>query len=308
MMDSNQPQSNGEDNNKLCSNSRETLPPAMNEGRTQALTQGQELKKIDNLASVMTVYECGRIFEEKDGDLTYSHTNIIFKKGDEYFYAKTKIRYKIDDDIPLDELNIEPIHIDHIWPLFPQDFTIAPNPLPINTYAKSSSLVYYEKDIAMEFSASHLLLEEARVCEILRKNPHPNIAEYLGCVVQGGRITSLCFVKYDATLATLVNQMPHKIEQIGRISLLNGIEAGVQHLHKLGLVHNDINPSNIMIDAENVPRIIDFDSCQKLGQPLGSKSGTIGFFNEGAEFAQAENDHYALSKIRDYLSLPSLLP
>lgn len=278
----------------------------MNEGYTQAQPQGQELKKIDNLASVMTVHECGQIFEEKDEDLTYSHTTIIFKKRFEYYYAKTEIRYEINDDIPLDGLNIEPIHIDYMWPLFPQHFTIAPNPLPINAYVKSSSLVYYEKDIAMKFSTSHLLLEEARVCEILRKNPHPNITEYLGCVVHKNRITSLCFVKYDATLATLVNQSPHKLDQIGRISLLNGIEAGVQHLHKLGLVHNDINPSNIIIDAENVPRIIDFDSCQKLGQPLGSKSGTIGCFKEGAELAQAENDHYSLSKIRDYLSLPSL--
>lgn len=308
MMDFAQPQSNGEDGDELCPNHRETLPPAMNEGHTQAQTQGQELEKIDNLASVMTVHESGQIFEERDGDLTYSHTSIIFKKGYEYFYAKTEIRYEIDDDIPLDELNIEPIHIDHIWPLFPQDFTIAPEPLPINAYVKSSSLVYYEIGIAMGFSASRLLLEEAQVCEILRKNPHPNITEYLGCVVHENRITSLCFVKYDATLAMLVAQMPHKVDQIGRISLLNGIEAGVQHLHKLGLIHNDLNPSNIMIDAENVPRIIDFDSCQKLGQPLGSKSGTIGFFKEGAEFAQVENDHYALTKIRDYLSLPSLSP
>lgn len=103
-----------------------------------------------------------------------------------------------------------------------------------------------------------------------------------------------------------MNQSLHKLGEIGRISLLNGIEARVQHLHKLGLVHNDINPADIMIDAKNVPRIIDFDSCQRLGQQLGSKSGTIGFFKEGAQFARAENVHYSLSKIRDYLSLPSL--
>lgn len=102
--------------------------------------------------------------------------------------------------------------------------------------------------------------------------------------------------------------MPHKISQVGRISLLNGIEAGVRHLHKLGLVHNDLSPSNIMIDAEKVPRIIDFHSCQNIGQPLGYKCGTIGCFNKTAEFARPENDHYGLTKIRDYLSLPSLSP
>lgn len=159
----------------------------------------------------------------------------------------------------------------------------------------------------MKKHPSNILLEEAQICEILRKNPHPNIVEYLGCVVHANRISGLCLVKYNATLATLVKQMPHKIDQIGRISLLSGIEAGIRHLHKLGLVHNDVNPSNIMIDAEDVPRIIDFNSCQELGQPLHS-GGTLGWFKEGAKFSEAENDNYALSKIRDYLSLPSLSP
>lgn len=88
---------------------------------------------------------------------------------------------------------------------------------------------------------------------------------------------------------------------------MKGIEAGIQHLHKLVLVHNDLNPSNIMIDAENGPRIIDF-VLSKTGQPLGYKAGTPGWFDDDAKFALPEYDHYGLTKIRDYLSLPPLSP
>jgi serine/threonine protein kinase len=40
-------------------------------------------------------------------------------------------------------------------------------------------------------------------------------------------------------------------------------------MHDLGLVHSDLNPSNIM-DGNN-PIIIDFDSCKPEGQKLGKE-------------------------------------
>lgn len=137
-MNSAQPQSNGEDGDKLCPNDRESLQPRINNGHLQAPTHEQELKEMDNLATMMIVCEFMEAFEKKDGDLTFHHTAIILRKGDEFFHAETKNQYKIKDDIPLDELNVEPIPIDHIWPLLPQpqDLTIAPDPLPINSYVK----------------------------------------------------------------------------------------------------------------------------------------------------------------------------
>jgi serine/threonine protein kinase len=68
-------------------------------------------------------------------------------------------------------------------------------------------------------------------------------------------------------------------------------------MHKLGLVHNDLNPSNIMMDGDN-PVIIDFDSCKREGDELGSKAGTDGWTLDGQDHAMRENDLYSLSKIR----------
>jgi serine/threonine protein kinase len=54
-----------------------------------------------------------------------------------------------------------------------------------------------------------------------------------------------------------------------------GIEDGIRHLHKRGLIHNDINPTNIMID--NGPVINDFDSSRAPGETLHKVKRTYGW-------------------------------
>lgn len=48
------------------------------------------------------------------------------------------------------------------------------------------------------------------------------------------------------------------------------VERGVHHLHALGLVHGDVNPSDIMEDKScNRAVLADFDSCRPVGERLG---------------------------------------
>lgn len=111
-------------------------------------------------------------------------------------------------------------------------------------------------------------------------------------------------MKYDMALATLVDQKDHGDIQLDKTRFLNSIEAGIRHLHKLNLVNNDLNPSNLMIDHDNVPRIIEFDSCHVADQPLGPKGGTRGCSNKDVELSCCENDFSGLAMIRDYLVGP----
>jgi serine/threonine protein kinase len=121
-------------------------------------------------------------------------------------------------------------------------------------------------------------------CEVLKRYPHPNIASYLGCVVKERRIRGIAFARYSVTLS----QMLKDRTSFDRGHCLWGIEAGVRHMHKLGLVHNDLNPSNIiMMDGDN-PVIIDFDSCKREGDELGSKAGTDGWTLNGQDHAMRE--------------------
>lgn len=49
---------------------------------------------------------------------------------------------------------------------------------------------------------------------------------------------------------------------------LNGILVGIKHLYSLSLVHNDINPGNVMFDEDGTPILIDFDSYRQARELL----------------------------------------
>lgn len=246
----------------------------------------------------MEICEQNEAFVEEDGDLAFHHTKIILRDGNQYYYALTERRYWSTSEVDPVDLDLTPIPTSQIWPPFPADFTRAPEPLPQNCYVKRPSLLYYgETDASTELST--LLLNEAEACEILRVYPHPNIAQYLGCIVDGGRITGLCFAKYGMTLSERVSKDPRPFDAdlcLGRI------QNGIQHLHKLGLIHCDINPANILMSGnDDNPIIIDFDSCRREGERLGIKAGTRGWTRGDFKFATPENDQYGLSMIKDFV-------
>ena len=79
--------------------------------------------------------------------------------------------------------------------------------------------------------------------------------------------------------------------------VLKGIESGIKHLHSLNIMHNDVNPTNIMFKVDDdAPVLIDFDSCGREGDKL-VKAGTMGWSDDSFDFANANNDYYGLKKI-----------
>ena len=114
--------------------------------------------------------------------MTYSHTKFILRKGDEYFYSRSSHRYRPLETVFPYDLEVYPIPAEDLWPAFPNNLTAAPHPLPAHCYVKRPSLIHYAEDHV--FRPRDLLLEEAQICEVLLEHPHPNVAQYLGCVVQ----------------------------------------------------------------------------------------------------------------------------
>ncbi|KAH8164427.1 hypothetical protein CIB48_g3816 [Xylaria polymorpha] len=221
----------------------------------------------------------------------YSHC-VLVGPGDEYYYAKYSEQLN-PKEIDIKKLNIIRIPPEHIWPLADPKFTQAPEPLPATCYYKRPNLLGY-KGTDNDHHYFLKILNEAEVCEILRNHPHPNIARYIGCIIKDGRIKGLAFDKYPVTLYDMLENMT----PFDKDRCMSGIEAGVRHLHDLGLVHNDLNPANIMMDGDN-PIIIDFDSCKPEGEKL-LKGGTPEWSTEES-YSKRSNDHYSLSKIREAL-------
>ncbi|KAL3428265.1 serine/threonine-protein kinase [Phlyctema vagabunda] len=244
----------------------------------------------------MEVCQQNEAFVEEDGDLVFSHTKVILREGSQYHYAITNRRYRSTSEVDLRELDLVPIPASQIWPPCPKHLTRAPEPLPRDCYVKRPNLLYYSYTEAST-ELGRLLLHEAEVCEILQSNPHPAIAQYLGCIVENERITGLCFVKYDMNLMEWATKGSRPLDAD---IFLQGIEKGVGHLHSLNLIHCDLNPTNILMNGDT-PVIADFDSCQREGEKLGLKAGTWGWTSEEFKFARPENDLYGLSKIHEFL-------
>ncbi len=123
----------------------------------------------------MEVCEQHEAFVEEDGELVFSHTKVILRNGDQYYYATTSNRYRTKSEVVPSSLKLHPIPTSKIWPQFEKGFTVAPKPLPPASYVKQPSFLHYG-DTKASTEQSNLLLQEARVCEILKKHPHPNIA------------------------------------------------------------------------------------------------------------------------------------
>ncbi|KAF2005720.1 hypothetical protein P154DRAFT_518436 [Amniculicola lignicola CBS 123094] len=241
----------------------------------------------------MEIHEKAQIFIEKGADYIFDHSKIILRTAnDEYFYAKTSHSIFRNPQNNIDQLDTIQIPAEHVWPLADPNFTRAPEPLASTCYLKRPSLLYYENTPEKPDYGGQILTE-VEACEVLRVHPHPNIVQYLGCIVKDGRVRGLCFTKYSRTLSQVLKDGT----PFHRGHCLRGIEAGVRHMHDLGLVHNDLNPTNIMMDGDK-PIIIDFDSCKREGEKLGLKAGTCGWTLDNSNYASRDNDFYSLSQIQ----------
>jgi serine/threonine protein kinase len=144
-----------------------------------------------------------------------------------------------------------------------------------------------------------LMLQEVETLELLLRTPHPNIIRYHGCLTKRGRIVGLVFDRHEMTIQQRLDS--EMMRHIDVDSFMAQVESALEHLHMLGLAHNDLNPMNIMIDDRNeTPYLIDFGSCRPFGCKLIT-AGTPGWIDEEYSTSARVNDETALKKLRTWL-------
>ena len=141
-----------------------------------------------------------------------------------------------------------------------------------------------------------LLYQEIEVLEHLKQHPHPNLIRYLGAVVNRDRIRGIALEKHDMMLA---NRFKTSTCNIDTAVCIEGLQAGIKHLHSLGFAHKDLHPGNIALDDHDRPVILDFGSCKEFGQQLIS-AGTPGWADEYYT-SEAQHDEDAIGKIKMWL-------
>ncbi|KAJ5366334.1 hypothetical protein N7541_000275 [Penicillium brevicompactum] len=255
----------------------------------------------------MEVLESSEDYGGAGEPVAFHHSNIIYRMNNEVYQASSRKRCTPNAEFKLSDLyNITMIFSAALSAPFDPSFTETSN--PSQWYIKRPKLSTYTNSYPE--AISQLLTREARVCETIKRNPHPNIAQYHGCEVQDSRIKGLCFTKYDCTLYQQVNPRKYgkrafvahrgELSPLQVSSWLRGIEAGIRHLHSLGIIHNDINPSNIMF-AGDIPIITDFDSAAKEGDDMTMHGGTYEWYDETRRIARPQNDLDALRELDTWL-------
>jgi serine/threonine protein kinase len=129
---------------------------------------------------------------------------------------------------------------------------------------------------------------------------HPNVAEVLDYGDHGGLPYLVQRLVPGGSLADRIRESA-PLELARTVVLAGGIAAGIDALHASGLIHRDIEPSNILLDGDDVPLVSDFGLCKvrddrKLtlpGQALGTPHYMAPEQIRGDD-AVPESDVYAL--------------
>ncbi|KAJ5766967.1 uncharacterized protein N7511_004583 [Penicillium nucicola] len=260
----------------------------------------------------MEILECSEDFGGPMEDFVFQRTIIVYKTGGTIYRAYSRRRFAEPQDIQLSDLyGTNRIQSAHVSPEFQDSFTRAEDPPPrhSNWFLKKPSLSTYNPRYPTAIKETWI--EEVKTCELLKNNPHPNVSQYHGCaVMENGRIRGIYFTSYDETLMEHVNPLrrskldfayqrrgadPEQVE-----GWTEQIERGIRHLHSLGIVHNDLNPCNIMFQG-NDPVIIDFDSARSMGHHLSFVKRTYGWYDGKVQEALPSNDLDALQEIKSWL-------
>jgi hypothetical protein len=162
----------------------------------------------------------------------------------------------------------------------------------------------------LDYLNADLMRREVDVCEEFKRNPHRNVATYYGVEASTKLsikdatvgffpyelVSGLCFEYYPCTLHDQVMRKQHiDVEKV-----VSDVQAGIEHIHSLDLVHCDIKPDNIFFkDGRYV--VGDFDSVHPVHGELCLKTGTLGWYDTHITHAEFENDLVALHRLRQWL-------
>ena len=117
--------------------------------------------------------------------------------------------------------------------------------------------------------------ENYEVYSLLSDITHPNLMQVYDCIADGDKCVSLCEYIPGMTLEQAVeNYRPYPDNQVRAI--MSGVCDGLTALHSLGLIHRDINPSNVMITQNGVVKITDYDISRRKKEEAAKDTHIMG--------------------------------
>jgi eukaryotic-like serine/threonine-protein kinase len=137
---------------------------------------------------------------------------------------------------------------------------------------------HYAKD--PEFVA--MLVDEARLAARIQ---HPNVVTTLDVVAEEGEISVVLEYIHGEPLHRLVRSLPtgDRMPLPFVSSIVSGMLHGLHAAHeardergeRLGIVHRDVSPQNVIVGVDGVARVLDFGIAKASGRVQTTKDGQI---------------------------------
>ncbi|HEX7841347.1 MAG TPA: protein kinase [Kofleriaceae bacterium] len=146
--------------------------------------------------------------------------------------------------------------------------------------------------------------------QILAALEHPNIVRLLDGGSTEDGLPYLVMEHIEGTTITHYAR-DNQLSVRARLALVRQVCAGLQYAHQNLVVHRDVKPSNILVDADGTAKILDFGIAKLLAPDAGferearTRTGSAMFTPEYASPEQARGD--AVSTATDVYSLGAVL-
>lgn len=109
------------------------------------------------------------------------------------------------------------------------------------------------------------LLDEARMVSQLR---HPNIVPIFEAAEERGDLYLVFQYVPGKNLAEYL-ALSGALKPARAIAIMQAILDAIAHAHAAGIIHRDLKPSNILIDDDELPRVMDFGIAARNGALAG---------------------------------------
>lgn len=138
--------------------------------------------------------------------------------------------------------------------------------------------------------------------QILARLNHPYIAK----VYDGGRHDDFSYIVMEKVngepLSTYLQKQHLEFDE--KLNLFHQICQAVHHAHQSQVLHGDIKPENIMVQAENQPKLLDFNGTAAFSEQKNIRAFSREFASPeqlSGEFLTNHSDIYSLGKLLEWL-------